>query len=405
MSLKALDKEQNPITKAERRRDVIGRLERLLIEEDIDLEDVGSIEKVRVNEWEVVTKGADGEPKKTKARAASIVINPKWDTGPAWPVAQQAKPLVVKAPKATRGPTLMRGWETALVEPDPQIGFLRQPDGGLVPLHDPRALQVSEMICEAERPHKFVNVGDYLDLAEMSTFRTEPAMIATTQPTIEEGYRHLAVQRELVQGDMWVHEGNHDARLANHILDNAIAAFALRRADAPKSWPVLSIPYLLRFDDLGIDYEDGYPAAWRYINENLATFHGFSTSSGASAAASKVVKDENVNTIFGHDHKAQTIYRTSGDRNKLWRIFAHSPGTLARIDGYVPGAGKHRGRRLDGEPRKSWQNWQQGVTIVRYVPGDGPCLLEHIEINEGVAYHCGQEFRSTIELPYWERAA
>lgn len=389
--------------RAQRRRDVIGKLESLLAENEIDLEDVGSIEKVRVNEWEVVTKGMDGEPTKTKARAASIVINPKWESGPEWPVPQQAKPITVKVPKATRTPYLLRGWQTALVEPDTQFGFLRHPNGGLIPIHDPRAIQVSEMICEAERPDVWCNLGDYLDLAEMGKYRLEPAMIQTTQPSLEEAYRHAAVQRAF-SAFGYIHEGNHDLRLMNFLLDNASAAFGIRRAKAPESWPVLSVPYLLRFDELGIEYEDGYPAGYHYINDHLATFHGFSTSSGNSPAASKVIRDEQVNTIFGHDHKSQTIYKTVGNRGNQWRTFAHSPGTLARIDGYVPGAGRHHGRRLDGEPRRDWANWQQGITIVRFVPGDGPCLLEHIEINEGVAYHQGQEFRSDIHLPMWRDA-
>lgn len=398
----SLNSAQNATSKAEKRREVLGRLEELLTKNDIALEDVGSIEKIRVNEWEVVTKDDQGNAQVTPARAASIVINPRWESGPEWPVIQQAPPIKVSVPKARRGPEVMKGWKTAYIEPDTQIGFLRHPNGALIPIHDPRAIQVGEMICEAERPFHSVNLGDALDAAEAGKYRKEPAMIQTLQPSVDELYRHLCVLRACTVGRLDVHEGNHDARLANDILDNSMWAFGLKRAKAPDRWPVLSVPYLCRFDELGVRYVDGYPAGYNYINDNLCTFHGFSTSSGNSPAASKVVNAELVNSIFGHDHKVQTIYKTVGDRGKQWTTFAHSPGTLARIDGYVPGAGRHRGRRLDGEPRRDWQNWQQGVTIVRYVPGDGHCLLEHVEIRDGVAHHRGQEFRSNIELPMWK---
>lgn len=373
---------------------MVGRLERLLAEEEIDLEEVGSIEKVRVNEWEVVTKGADGKPTKTKARAASIVINPAWESGPKWPVVQHAAPVQVNV-APMKGVHLLKGYRTAIVEPDPQIGFLVV-RSVLHPIHDPRAIDVSEMIAEVERPDDWVNLGDYLDLAEMGTYRQEPGFYDSVQPAVDEGHRHAAVMRALTTGRCWIHEGNHDQRMASYMLDNARAAYGLKRASKPDGWPVLSVPALCELDEIGVEYADGYPATWRYINERLATTHG--TDVGTDALR-KIVEREQVSVIAGHTHHAGTVYKTRNTRTHKVTTFAHSPGTLARIDGFVPGGGKYRGRRVDGMPTRSWQDWQQGITIVRYVPGDGPVELEPVFIDEGVAVHRGQTFKSKIKIP------
>jgi predicted phosphodiesterase len=380
--------------RARKRREVLGRLERLLVDEDIELDEVGSIEKVRVNEWQVVTKNDQGKPEVTTARAASLVINPLWETGPKWPVVQPAAPVKVTVPK--RAPALLKGYKTAVVEPDPQFGFIREATGTLHPIHDPRAVDIAEQITEAERPHNWVNVGDYLDLAECSTFRQEPGFAGTMQPAIEEGYRHAAVCRAMASEDCWIHEGNHDQRLMNYFLDNARAAFGIKRAGSvPKDWPVVSLPFLLRLDELDIEYVDGYPATWRYINERLATTHG--TNMGPDALR-KIVEQEQVSVIAGHTHHAGTVYKTRNTRTRFVQTLAHSAGTLARIDGFVPGGGKYRGRKVDGMPTRSWQDWQQGVTVVRYVPGDGPFEIEHVVINEGTAIHRGQMFESRVTL-------
>jgi predicted phosphodiesterase len=379
-----------------KRKDVLGRLERLLAEQDIDLAEVGEIQKVRVNEWDVITKGENGKPQSTKARSASIVINPKWSAGPEWPVVQQARPLSVKV--APRKPVaLLKGYKTAVVEPDPQFGFLRTSAGELHPTHDPRAIDIAEQLAEAERPDTWVNLGDYLDLAEMSTFRQEPGFVATVQPAIDAGYEHAARQRAVTTGACWIHEGNHDQRAANYLIDNARAAFGLTRAKMPATWPVLSVPYLLRLDELGIDYEDGYPATWRYLNDGLATTHGTDTG---PQALQKIADREQVSVISGHTHHAGIVYKTRNTRTHKVETFAHSPGTLARVDGYVPGGGKYRGRRVDGTPTRSWQDWQQGVTIVRYVADNSRASeIEFVRIDEGRAVHRGEVFASKVLLP------
>lgn len=381
--------------RAQKRRDVLGRVESLLAENDIALEDVGSIEKIRVNEWDVVTKDIAGRPEITRARAASIVINPIWEQGPKWQPVQPADEVTIHVPRYA-GFSYLKGWESALVEPDPQFGFLRDGQGKLHPIHDPRAIDCAEQIMEAERPEGWVNLGDYLDLAEMGTYRQGPEVVGTVQDAVQAGYEHAAHQRALAKKWGYVHEGNHDARISNFLIDNAKAAYGLRKASKlPTDWPDMSVPSLCAFDELNIDYVDGYPASWRYINDALATTHGTVTKNAAQWYA----EHEQVSVLFGHTHHAEEAWNTRNTRTQKVDIRAHSAGTLARVDGYVPGAGRHQGRKLKtGLPQRSWNNWQQGVTIVRFVPGDGPFELEYVRIDEGQARHRGQEFNSRVGL-------
>lgn len=47
-----------------------------------------------------------------------------------------------------------------------------------------------------------------------------------------------------------------------------------------------------------------------------------------------------------------------------------------------------------GQPVRTTEDWQQGVGIVRYQPGDGLHAVEHVEILSGWAMWRGQEYRA-----------
>lgn len=381
-----------------KRREVLGRVESLLADNDIALEDVGSIEKIRVNEWEVVTKNELGKPEKTRARASSIVINPIWEQGPKWQPVQPADHVTIEVPRYD-GWGYLKGWESALIEPDPQFGFLRDTAGNLHPTHDPQAIDVVEQVMEAERPEGWVNLGDYLDLAELSRFQQGPELVGTIQPAVQAGYEHAAHQAALAKAWKYIHEGNHDLRFQDFMINNARAAYGLRRAiKTPSDWPELSVPSLLCLDELGIDYVDGYPATWRYITDQLATTHGYGKS-GSLELTKWYAYNEQVSVIHGHTHHAATVYNTRNTKTQKVDILAHSPGTLARVDGFTPGTGRHSGRKVKtGLPQRSWNDWQQGFTMVRYCPSTGAFEIEPVRISEGQCRHRGQEFNSRVEL-------
>jgi predicted phosphodiesterase len=394
----------------------LGRLAELLDSNGVDLADVGEVKQVRLNEWqgmyaEVVsceachgTGGTEDEvcpecdgkqtrrvPRVVDMKSASIVLTPSWDSGPKWPVVQPSKPVAVKVPKRS-GPALVGTWKTCVFLPDAQIGFRRLADGELDPFHDPRAIDVATQIVEVERPDGVIHAGDFEDFAPFGRYRNEAGFAMTVQPAIQYGYEWLAILAELCRWQKLI-SGNHDVRLQNYIIDNAIHAFGISRAkkDAlTKEWPVLSLQNLLRLDELGVEYVGSYPAGATYLNDNLAAIHGAKIGNRTRTAAQIVVEDERVSILHGHTHKRALASKTRNSRGAPKFSVAFFPGCLCRIDGAVPSV---KGA-IDafGAPVKSWEDWQQGVGVIRYQDGNGKFAIEDVPIFEGWAMHRGQEF-------------
>ncbi len=363
----------------------LGKLVEVLEGQGVDLSDLGNVKALwHKTKVEDVTD-ADGNVTGTEEvyAGSSVLLAPSWEEGPQWQPADVAKPVRVTVPKPAKRVGLGGTWKTAVVLPDPQVGYRRLTNGQLDPFHDERAISVAKQVLEVERPDLAIWLGDYLDLAPMGRFRYEPGFALTVQPAIDYGHELLAITRELA-GEVRLIEGNHDLRLSTYVIDNAAAAYGLRRGGAtPDSWPVLSVPHLLRLDELGVEYVGGYPNGATYINDELACIHGVKTDLGA------VVRSEQVSVIQGHMHRIGWVPMTRNSRGKPKFSAAYSPGCLCRIDGGVPSAKSS----LDpqGRPAKSWENWHQGLMVVRY-QDSGRFHVEMVPIFEGTAVHGGQEF-------------
>lgn len=371
----------------------LGRIADLLESRGIDPAEVGKIQKVRLSEHQTTVKlrHEDGTEtiEQTTNTADGLVFVPAWDDGPEWPVVQPAKPCLVKPPVSAK-PKQGDGWNTAVILPDPQIGYRRYEDGTLDPFHDERAMAAALQLVKHLKPEVVINLGDFLDLATFGTFEQEPAFALTTQAAIDRGHRFLAEQRAAAPtADIRLIEGNHDRRLQKSIIKNAQAAFGLRRANIPESWPVLSVPHLLRLDELGVEYVEGYPAGITWINENVACIHGHKVRSAGSTAAA-VVDDERVSTIFGHVHRIEMQHKTRRTKDGPRHSFAATPGCLCRLDGAVPSTKSSTDSK--GRPVGSVENWQQGVGVVTFEPGDGRFALELVAIYDGELTFRGKPF-------------
>jgi len=305
----------------------------------------------------------------------------KWN----WHPVCGATPVKISVPKASPNLAARKnGWKTALILPDPQIGYRWLFDGTLEPFHDDAALNIARQIAEVERPDLTIWLGDFLDLPAFGKYRKEESLALTTQKAIDAGHVELAVHREFTK-EMRLIEGNHDVRLHNAVTDNLLAAAGLRRAGRPNEYPALSVPSLLRLDDLGIEYVSGYPAGATAVNDNLVCIHG------TKVDVSQVVSDERTSVIQGHVHRIQTAYKTrSSATGEAKFSLAHSPGCLCRIDGAVPSV--KGGIDSYGHSVRSLENWQQGLTVVRYQSGDGAFALESVPIFNGRAIHRGEIF-------------
>jgi len=379
--------------------DVVGKVAELIERSGIDIEDIGRLDKVIIGDYQAITKDADGEAQTHNLSKSHIVLTPKWDLGPEWPVIQQAAPVTIKPPKApTKKAKSKAGWKTAVILPDPQIGFRRLSDGpdGLDPFHDEAAMDVAIQVLAAHEQDcgvdAVVNLGDFLDLQQQGKYLQEASFAMTTQPAIDRGHRFLAEQRAAApNAEIVLIEGNHDRRMQNFVTINAQAAFGLKRANVPDSWPVMSLPYLLRCDELNVIYIDSWPAGEYWLNDKLRCIHGNKVRSGGSTANAQVKDNPHISTIFGHVHRIEAHYKTVHDRSGPIRSLALSPGCLCRVDGAVPSV--NGSTDVHGMPATHWEDWQQGVSVVRY--NDTEFFVETHQIVDGRTIVGGQVFQAT----------
>lgn len=311
--------------------------------------------------WGVTSNPAGGYWNKLNAVRPKT---PKDGGDPLWPVIQPARALVVNVPRLTVRPP--RNMMLAIKGADTQIGFRRLPDGTMDPFHDDTAMAVFVETCARFQPDVIQILGDFLDLASQGRFAQEAAFALTTQASLDRGHEFLATLRAACpDARIVIIEGNHDKRMQNFVETNALAAFGLKRAGLPDAWPVMSIPYLLRLDDLSIEYVDAYPAATDWDNDLTRNIHGTKANSKGSTTAQYVSDLPHINTWAGHTHRVEVTYKSVlGARGEPVESYSANPGCLCRTDGSVPSV--HGAIGANGAAARIVEDWQQGLGMAYY---------------------------------------
>ena len=124
------------------------------------------------------------------------------------------------------------------------------------------------------------------------------------QAAFYDGMRLLAQKpASAAEAEIKLLAGNHDERLVKSIAKNDMAALRRRRAECPEEMPVLSMPFLMRLDDLGVDYVPGYPAGRIQIAKGGAGQTPLYAIHGEKLDIAKVAKEERQSFIQGHIHR------------------------------------------------------------------------------------------------------
>lgn len=304
---------------------------------------------------------------------------------PDWPLVDRPNPLPSPV-KVT--PSLIHKWKTGVAGADSQIGFRFLSDGTVDTFHDDSALQLFVKLVELENPDQTYLAGDIVDLPEQSKYAQEPGFARTTQMSLDRTYEWLSSIRGATGGAIHLIEGNHDKRLQNFVQWNAMSAFGLRRASWPDGWPVMSMPYLLRLDELDIEYYDAYPQSHVWVNNHLRVEHGTKANSKGSTAQKYLDETPHVSRIIGHSHRQEIIQRTTWDRAGKIKSQVINPGALCRVDGAVPGFNSSIG--ASGKPAEFFEDWQQGAAIIRYT--DDQFFSELVQFEDGIMVYRGQEY-------------
>jgi len=350
------------------------------------------IRQFRVNEWaaaasstkdlEAIDGRWSGTVKKPTRNerywAYRLTIEPKIVE----PRVAHVKPIVaapVEFRTRIREHYFQSGSRTALIWGDPQIGFT-----GDISYHDRAALDLIVQLIAALQPNENICVGDFLDLDCWSDrFAHDPDAVRATQRTLYEGHYWMRRMREACpDGRHVIIEGNHDQRIPNAVKGHLLESHGLRRVNDKSPFAVMSVPYLMDLESLGVEYLNGYPKNNLWLTDTLRVQHGTASSSAPGQTAAKLLKNATCNVVAGHSHVLESASKTLHTRHTAYPIHAAVVGCTCKIDGTVPGR--------EPEPQ-----WQQGAILVHYNVDD-PALTQftQIRINNGVAYHNGETFYS-----------
>lgn len=292
---------------------------------------------------------------------------PKHKNGsaPAWQPVERAQQVKLVTPAVAERAARPYGYKLAIKGADNQIGY-RQTSQGLVPFHDAEAMRLFAEICYRYQPEKIDILGDYIDLPAQSRWAQEAGFALTTQAAIDTGHEWLATLRAYCpDAEITVIEGNHDKRMQTFIEANALAAYGLKRANMPEEWPVMSLPYLLRLDDLNIHYQDAYPAATTWDNAHTRNIHGTKANSKGSTTSQYAHELPHINTWAGHTHRPEITYiNVLGPNGEAIDSYSANPGCLCRTDGSVPSV--NGAITLQGDSAPVVENWAQGLGFNYY---------------------------------------
>ena len=192
-----------------------------------------------------------------------------------------------------------------------------------------------------QQPDEIVVAGDLLDYDAVSRHRANPEWAATLQACIDTGYEVL---RDYLDAAPNAHctmiAGNHEDRLRNAVLDNLRAAFGVTRAKYEpdeQDHADLSLPHLLRLDELGVEFVVGQSEYQHYahkLSNTLAVRHGYLSKTGAGASAVATIRHLRHSVVIGHCHRLAVVHLTEHDIDgKTRTIMGAEAGTMARIEG------------------------------------------------------------------------
>lgn len=246
--------------------------------------------------------------------------------------------------------------------PDIHYGFRKLPDGTLQPTHRPEVMDGFLQVMKKEQPNTIIIGGDALDLAEISRYDKDSNHFNDTMQLCIDGLHNYfsRLRADNPNADIKYLRGNHEARFNKFMIKNAMPLFGVRPANMPKDWAMNSIPFMLRLDELDIDYVDSYQ-----VNDRLMTSHG--ELSGPATTASKYLARQAISMMYHHDHRRGSERRVFPNGTA---IEAFGFGCQADVTGGVPGV--HSKVAESGFMVPTYENWNNGGGFVEYKKGDKP---------------------------------
>lgn len=230
-----------------------------------------------------------------------------------------------------------------------------------IPYHDTRAFTIAKDYAVEWQPDDVIIGGDFADFKHVSFWKDAPNRMNFSDEI-------LLVKRALIdlrasfpiQRIVYL-EGNHEARLARYLYTKAPELYGL---------PELTIPTLLKLDDLDIEYISNISLLTHgqkpFCLGKLSVLHGHEVKvswDGVNIARTMYLKTH-ANIIFGHNHQSQQfIFKKLNGKHESSTMV----GALCQLS----------------EPYQSVNNWVHGFCTVRYNPVTGAFKIRNKLILDG----------------------
>lgn len=256
------------------------------------------------------------------------------------------------------------------------------------PFQNDRRLDLAMIAIRELAPERIVFTGDDLDMSQFSKFEQRPEWAGSTQEGIDRFTTRLA--RVVAEAGRLaivdVLQGNHDFRLERELRKYNQELMGLRQAGEPL--PAMSLEFLLRCNDLGVNYHSGYPEAEVWPTDDFFVYHGRKTSQSSVIALE--LKNAVDNFAHGHGHRGELLYRTLRYRRTVRTIFGMQVGTFADLSKAPSGLHSvtEKGDRL-----VQAQNWDSTLGVV-FVHEDGSLEPHLLTISDDGIDLFGRRYRS-----------
>lgn len=295
------------------------------------------------------------------------------------------KPSQILLPARTDGPTFKKPSETPKIDKNGSLFVFSGDDQA--PFHDPA---LHEKYCEfldQNNPHTIVKIGDTMDFPNISKYKKNPEReeVAKVQDCVNSGYRILKDERMAAPRTKIVKmAGNHDIRLRDFILNWVPELHGLQRAEIidNNEASIFSPEFLLRLDELGIDYLDPqgpYEHGEFKVSEKLAARHGWIAKKGSGPSALATLEHLGYSVLIGHTHRQSLVYKTTFDINGEPTILcAAEIGCMCLVEN-------------DGLGHSPSPDWQPGFSTATVWP-DGKFRIDNATYVNGQIFWRDQRF-------------
>jgi len=274
--------------------------------------DVWHVDRWLANKWEMGYKDANSQAQSKPLfqvkvwliRKEAIVVNTQLPE--LRPVHFSTSTIPTKKKRHTNG------LQSALVVPDPHIGYLRDGQTGeMDPFHDRRVIDITFQLAQKIRPDIIIILGDGMDLPDWSDkFTQTPSFYHTFQPTLWELGWTLAQYRSLCAGSQIVFiPGNHDDRIKKSILKYMMQIYQIKPANTPDPLPALSLENLLGLRSIHVDIMEDYPKGKFWLNREMSFEHGTDVGAKSGASVTKTLDRSAHSRGYGHcfDEKTEIL--------------------------------------------------------------------------------------------------